>query len=134
MDKQELLDIVAPLAPPPAPPPYGWIALGIGLVVLLLGGLLYFFWRRNRDRRAALAQLKRTAHALRYQRIDARSAAFQTGSALRGIPGSLSRHASTDWESFFRALDQARFAPYMPSVDTSAQLIERARDLLRAQC
>lgn len=85
MDKIELLDIVAPLAPPPAPPPYGWIALGIAALVLLIGGLFYLVWRRCRVRRTALAQLKRTAHALRYQRVDARTAAFQIGSAVRGI-------------------------------------------------
>lgn len=134
MDKIELLDIVAPLAPPPAPPPYGWIALGIAALVLLIGGLFYLVWRRCRVRRTALAQLKRTAHALRYQRVDARTAAFQIGSAVRGISHHPQSQVFPDWSDFLRALDRARFAPRVPSVDTSTQLLERARDLLRTQC
>lgn len=134
MDKIALLDIVAPLKPPPAPPPYGWIALGVGVLIVLIGGLLYLAWRRRRVQRTALAQLKRTAHALRYQRVDARTAAFQIGSAVRRIFHNTKNSVSPDWADFSRALDQARFAPRTPSADTSAQLLERARDLLRTQC
>lgn len=134
MDKLALLDIVSPLAPPPAPPPYGWIALGVIWALLMVGGLLYLVWRRSRDRRAALAQLKRTAHALRHQRIDPRTAAFQTGSALRRVFRTPPSQVCGDWENFSNALDRARFAPHMPSTDTSAQLIARARNFLRARC
>ena len=134
MDKLELLDIVAPLAPPPAPPSYGWIALGIVWVLLIAGGLLYLGWRRNHDRRAALWQLKRTAHALGHRRVDPRSAAFQTGSALRRVVRKPSSQAVDDWASFSIALDRARYASPNPSAETSAQLIDRARDLLRTRC
>jgi len=134
MDKLELLDIVGPLAPPPAPPPYGWIALGVLWVLMLVGGLLYLGWRRSRDRRAALAQLKRTAHALRHQRVDPRTAAFQTGSALRRVVRTPPTKISGDWADFLNALDHARYAPQMPSAHISTQLLERARDLVRARC
>lgn len=134
MDKIALLDIVAPLAPPPAPPPYGWIVLGIGALILLIGGLCYLAWRRHRVKRTALAKLKRTARALRNQRVDARTATFQIDSAVRGISRHSQSHVSPDWADFSRALDQARFAPRTPSVDTSTQLLERARNLLRTQC
>lgn len=133
MDKLELLDIVAPLAPPPGPPPYGWIALGIIWALLIAGGLLFLGWRRNRERRIALMQLKRTAYALRHLRVDARTAAFQTGSALRRVVRK-PRQALGDWASFSNALDRARYASSIPSAETSAQLIDRARDLLRTRC
>lgn len=134
MDKVELVDIVAPFAPPPAPPPYGWIALGIGVLILLIGGFLFLLWRRRRVQRTAFAQLKRTAHALRYQRIDARTAAFQTGAAVRRFLLSSRSQVSADWADFSQALDQARYAPQTPGADTIAQLLERARNLLRTQC
>ncbi len=134
MDKLALLDIVAPLAPPPAPPPYGWMALGIISAILIIGGVLYLGWRRSRDRRAALAQLKRTAHALHQQRVDPRTAAFQIGSALRRVFGTPPSQVSGDWAHFSNALDRARFAPQMPAAHTSAQLLARALDFLRARC
>lgn len=134
MNKIDLLDIVAPLAPPPAPPPYGWIALGAVLLVLVMAGVLYLVWRRNRACRTALVQMKRAAHALHEQRIDARAAVFQISVTLRGLPGKPMSSGSADWADFSRALDQARFAPCIPSADTSAHLIERARDLLRTSC
>lgn len=134
MDKIELLDIVAPLAPPPAPPPYGWIAPGAVLAILIIAGVVYLGWRRSRDRRAALAQLKRTAHALRQQRVDPRTAAFQTGSALRRVFRTPPSQVPGDWAHFSNALDRARFAPQMPTAHTSAQLLARARDFLRARC
>lgn len=134
MDKLELLDIVAPLAPPLAPPSYGWIALGIIWALLIAGGLLFLGWRRSRERRIALMQLKRTAHALRHQRVDPRSAAFQTGSALCRVVRKPRSQAVGDWASFSNALDRARYASPNPSAETSAQLIDRARDLLRTRC
>lgn len=134
MRKIELLDIVAPLAPPPAPPPYGWITVGTGFAILIVVGVLYFAWRRNRMRRAALAQLRRTEHALRDQRIDARVAAFQIHSALQYVHGQAFGKISVDWAELGRALDHARFAAQLPSVTNSAQLLDRARKLLRTQC
>ena len=134
MDKQALLDIVAPLAPPPAPPPYGWIALGVLLALLVIIGGGYGLWRRNRSRRTASVQLQRTARALREGRVDARTAAFQTGSAIHAVVLA-SPHATPDgWADFLRALDQACFARPMPSVKTSEGLIAQARDFLRARC
>ena len=133
MDKQALLDIVAPLAPPPAPPPYGWIALGVLLALLVVAGAGYALWRRNRARRAAWTQLQRTARALREGRVDPRTAAFQTGSALYPVFRN-SPQQSSDWANFWEALDQARFARQMPNVATSEHLIAQARHFLRARC
>ncbi|MHB8915335.1 MAG: DUF4381 family protein [Thiobacillus sp.] len=134
MDKQVLLDIVAPLAPPPAPPPYGWIALGVLCALMVVVGAGYGFWRRTRPRRAAWAQLQRTAQALREGRVDPRTAAFQTGSALHPAVLASDYQATGDWAGFLHALDQARFARQIPSVDTSEHLIVQARDFLRARC
>ncbi len=134
MDKLELLDIIAPLAPPPAPPPYGWIVLGTVSALVIVSGLLYLGWRRGRERRVALAQLKRTAQALRHQRVDPRTAAFQTGLALRHVFRTPPSRSPGDWAHFSNALDHARFAPQMPSAHTSAQLLERARHFLRTRC
>lgn len=134
MDKFALLDIVEPLAPPPVPPPYGWIALGVISALLMMGVVLYLVWRRSRERRAALAQLKRTENALRHQCIDPRAAAFQTGLALRRVFDVPSSQIREDWKNFSNALDRACYAPQTPSAHTSAQLITRARELLRARC
>jgi len=134
MDKLELLDIVGPLAPLPAPPSYGWIALAVVWALLIVGGLLYLGWHRSRGRRVALAQLRRTAHALRHQRIDPRTAAFQTGLALRRVFRTPPSQVSGDWAHFSNALDRARYASSIPSAEASAQLLERARHLLRARC
>lgn len=133
MDKQTLLDIVAPLAPPPAPPPYGWIALGTLCALLILGGVIYRFWRRSRPRRTAWSQLQYTARALAEGRVDPRTAAFQTGSALHPVRDA-HYQATDDWADFFCALDRARFARQAPSADTSERLIAQARRLLRARC
>lgn len=133
MDKQALLDIVAPLAPPSAPPPYGWIALGVLCALVVVVGVGYRLWRRSRARRTACTQLQRTARALREGRVDARTAAFQTGSALHPVART-SPHQSTDCSDFWRALDQARFARQTPSVEASAQLIAQARHFLSTRC
>ena len=131
MNRQALLDIVAPLAPPPAPPPYTWIALGVLGALLMVGGVLYWLWQRSRLRRTARAKLQRTARALREGRVDPRTAAFQTGLALHSIMDTPSQ-AARDWAEFLRTLDQARFAREAPSSDTSAQLIAQARRFLRS--
>lgn len=133
MDKQGLLDIVAPLAPPPAPPPYGWIALGVLCALLVVVGAAYGLWRCTRLRRTAWTQLQRTARALREGRVDARTAAFQTGSALHPVVRASPDQAFEDLD-FWRALDQARFARQKPSVEASEHLIAQARHLLRARC
>ena len=132
MDKQALLDIVAPLAPPPAPPPYGWIAWGVLLALLVIVGAGYGLWRRNRPRRAASVQLRRIARALREGRVDPRTAAFQTGTALP--PDVLASLQISDDADFRRTLDQARYARQKPSVEASERLIAEAHQLLRARC
>lgn len=134
MDKQVLLDIVAPLAPPPAPPPYGWIALGVLCALLVVVGAGYGLWHRRRPRRTAWAQLQRTARALREGRVDPRTAAFQTGSALHSVVRAPHDLVTGDWAEFLCALDQARFAQQKPSIETSEQLIAQARRYLRARC
>lgn len=133
MDKIELLDIVAPQVPPPAPPPYGWITFGIGIVALLMAAILYRLWHVRRAQRAARTQLNRTARALIHQRIDARTAAYQIAAALRQATGRPAHALSGPWRDLTHALDRARFAPRIPERETCLDLIERARLLLRSR-
>ena len=139
MDKPtlaELADIIAPITPPPAPPPYAWIAFGVALGVVALLGLGYFLWRRSRHRRAALAQLKRAQHALQQHQLGPRNAAFQAALALRRAYRTAPQgEATSEWANFLRALDQARYAEQSPSTQDSVQLLERTRRwIVRAPC
>ncbi|MBT9613995.1 MAG: DUF4381 family protein [Burkholderiales bacterium] len=79
----ELADIIAPIAPPTAPPPYEWIALGVALFALILFFMLRLWLKRTRARRWARAALKRTERELKLGKLDARAAAFQIAWALR---------------------------------------------------
>ena len=127
----ELADIIAPAVPPPAPLPYGWIALGIVLFILIALIVLRILWRRSRYRRAALAQLKRTKRALQQGWLDARAAAFQAALALRPALPTLSSRGrgkpASEWAEFMHALDHARYAPHAPSRQEAAQLLAQAR-------
>ena len=139
MDKPtlaELADIIAPITPPAAPPPYAWIAFGVALGVVALLGLGYFLWRRSRHRRAALAQLKRAQHALQQHQLGPRNAAFQAALALRRAYRTAPQgDAANEWTNFLGALDQARYAEQSPSTQDSVQLLERARHwIVRAPC
>ena len=126
----ELADIIAPAVPPPAPPPYGWIALGIGVLILIAFLVLRILWRRSRDRRVALAQLKRTERALRQGRIDARAAAFQTARALHCVYRANQQRsdaASPQWTEFMSALDRARYAAHPIDKRDVTQLLTQTR-------
>ena len=128
----ELVDIIAPWMPPPAPPPYGWIALGVGIALLVVLGIGYFLWQRNRKRRAALTQLKQAERALRRQKLEPRAAAFQAAQALHRAYGKSTFGDNTQpWATFLSALDQARYAPHTPTAQEAAQLLEQARHWLR---
>ena len=139
MDKPallELADIIAPIAPAPAPPPYGWIALGVGLTLIAALLVARLLWRRSRNRRAALAQLKRAEQALQQQQLDPRTAVFQAALAVRRAYHTAPRSdAASEWINFLGALDQARYAAQAPSRQDSVQLLERARHwIVRAPC
>jgi hypothetical protein len=81
----ELADIIAPVAPPPAPPSYEWIALGAALFALVLFFVLRRWLKRTRARRWARAALKRTARELQQGALDARAAVFEIARALRDV-------------------------------------------------
>ena len=151
----QLTDIIAPLVPPPAPPPYGWIALGVGLALLVILIVARLWWRRNRDKRAALAQVKQAERALQQQQLDPRAAVFHAAQALRRaykinrpsiqfpLPppqpspweGEGASLMDTAWTDFLSALDQARYAAQAPSVQDAAQLLAQARHWIgRAAC
>ena len=153
----QLTDIIAPLVPPPAPPPYGWIALGVGLALLVILIVARLWWRRNRDKRAALAQVKQAERALQQQQLDPRAAVFHAAQALRRaykinrpsiqfpLPSPLPHPSpwegegvssvDTAWTDFLSALDQARYAAQAPSVQDAAQLLAQARHWIgRAAC
>jgi hypothetical protein len=132
----ELIEIVAPIAPPPEPPPYGWIMLGVTMGLVLGISAAVLGWRRSRDRRGALLQLKLTECALQQQHIDPRVAVFQAARALQRVcrPASTVAHAH-DWTDFLRALDHARYAPQLPSAQDSMQLLARTRQwILHPPC
>ena len=122
----QLADIIAPSVPPAAPPPYGAIALGVGLTLLVAFIVARLVWRRSRDRRAALAQLKQAERALQQQKLEPRAAVFQAAQALRRAYGK-SEGATPEWSAFLSALDQARYAPQPPSAQDAAQLLVQAR-------
>lgn len=132
----ELVDIIAPWVPPPAPPPYGWIALGVASALLVVFAVAYLFWKRSRARRTALAQIQRVERALQQQRLQPRAAAFQAAlsvcvayrkPSLQAIPAA----NAADWSDFLTALDQARYAPQTPNTQDATQLLERARHWIR---
>ena len=147
-DTLQLADIIAPITPPAAPPPYGWIALGVGitLIVVLIAARLW--WRRNRNRRGALAQLKLAARALQQQKLEPRAVVFQAAQAVNrayGISGTCSKsprplresaaQTAQTWSIFLQALDQARYAPHAPSASEAMQLLAQARHWIgRAPC
>jgi len=131
----DLVDIIAPWVPPAAPPPYAWIALIVGLGCVAALSLARFLWRRGKNRRAALAQLKQAERALQHQKLEPRAAAFQVAQALRRAH---SKSSSTDntlsWVAFLSTLDQARYAPHAPSAHDAAQLIAQARHWINRTC
>lgn len=137
-ETSQLADIIAPIAPPAAPPPYGWIALGVGIALIVTLILARFFLRRSRDRRAALAQLKHAEHALQHQTLDPRAATFCAAQSLRhAYRNALSEHTfpTPEWREFLSTLDQARYAPQAPTPQDAAQLLVFARHWIkRAPC
>ena len=140
----ELADIIAPVAPPPAPLPYGLIALGLTLLIVLIAGLAWFWLKRTRARRAALSQLQRLDRALRQRRLDPRDAAFQTGTALTlALPrkrGPMLDSARRDdavegpWRAFIAELDHARYASPAPDAAQAHHLVKQARHWVRKTC
>lgn len=132
----ELVDIIAPWVPPPTPPPYGWIALGVGIALLLALVFGYLFWKRSRARRCALAQLKQAQHALQQQRMEPRAATFQAAQSVCRAYRKTSLQAvqgtnAAEWSDFLTALDQARYAPQTPNAQDATQLLDRARHWIR---
>ncbi len=79
----QLADIIAPAIPPAAPLPYGWIAFGSALTLAMVLITVRLWWRRTRNRRAALTQLKHAEHALQQQTLEPRAAVFAVAQALR---------------------------------------------------
>jgi hypothetical protein len=128
----QLADIIAPTAPPAAPPPYGAIALGVGLMLIVAFIVTRLVWRRGRQRRAALALIKQAERALRQQTIEPRAATLQAAQALRRVYGNTSG-ASPEWAAFVSTLNQARYAAQPPSAQDAAQLLAQARHWIK-QC
>jgi len=126
----QLADIIAPSAPPPAPPPYGWIALGLTLLLIVTLLAARRLWQRNRARRTALTLIKQTEHALYQKNLEPRTAAFQAAQALRCAnknPGN----NTLEWLTFLNALDQARYAAQPPSAQESVRLLAQTRDWIK---
>lgn len=129
----QLADIIAPNTPPPAPPPYGWIALGASLTLIVALFVARLWWRSTRNKRAALALLKQAEHALQQQKLDPRAAAFQSAQALRLAYGKSTLGDNTQaWSTLLSSLDQARYAPQPPSAQDAAHLLVQARHWVKA--
>jgi len=132
----ELADIIAPIVPPDAPPPYEWIALGVALFALILFFVLRLWLKRTRARRTARAALKRTERDLQHGTLDARTAAFQIARALQCFPplstlspkgGGEDSLSTESWSKFNQALDHARFSPHPIDIQHAIQLLVQAR-------
>jgi len=131
----ELVDIIGPSVPPPAPPSYGWIIVGVALGLLAVVSLV-FWWHRHRHTRAALRQLKRTERALSRHQINPRAAVFQTVKSMRlADPGSPTHQRISAEPGFLGHLDRARFAAPTPTEHESMLLLQRARSwILHSRC
>ena len=127
----QLADIIAPSVPPPAPPPYGWIALGACLTLAVALLVTRLWWRRGRERRAALALLKQAERALQQQKLEPRAAAFAAAQALR-CAGATTDRNKPEWATLSNTLDQARYAPQSPSAQDAAQLLAQARRWIKS--
>ncbi len=121
----ELADIIAPLAPPPAPLPYMWIALGVALVLLLLFFALHRWLKRTRSQRWASAALKRTERDLQSGKLDARAAVFQIARAAH-MSAPQQQHEAA-WATLAQALDHARFSPQPIDALQAVQLLAQVR-------
>lgn len=140
----ELADIIAPIAAPPAPPPYGWIALGAAVFALILFFGLWFWLRRTWAQRRARALLAHSERALHAGKIDARAAAFEIARAIKYItslpPPSPSQGegrggGDAEWADFTQALTHARFSPHPIDTQHAAQLLAQARQwIARTPC
>jgi len=132
----ELADIIAPITPPPAPPPYGWIALGVVSLALILFFLLRLWLKHTHARRLARTALKRAERALQRGQIDTRAATFQAGLALRlayheTLSSSQGRESESshtaEWTNFMHALDLARYSPHTIDTPHAARLLAETR-------
>lgn len=139
----ELVDIIAPIAPPPVPTNYVWLIFAIVVCLLIL--LAGIFWQRQRTRthRLALKKLQRTERALHAGKLSTRRAAFEIGAALNingrhaipETPSQDSAAAANEWAEFRAALDASRYAAPEPNTQQTAQLLAQARHwIARTPC
>lgn len=133
----ELIDIIAPAAAPPAPPPYAWIAFGVVVLLLILFFALHGWGKRTRVKRLAYATLKRAEKDLVHGKGDARRAVFQIAQAVQyhALPQKGDTEEQGEWAEFRRELDRARFSADAIDVPYAAQLLKQARHWIgRTQC
>lgn len=133
----DLVDIIAPLPPPPAPWPIAWLVAGAVLVLLTLFGLIARRWWRHRRQRAALRTLRRVERALAAQTLDARQAAFASAEALRQAYDTphltAMQHAEPRWQALIAQLDDLRYRQDTPAMG-SGMLPEIRHWIRRAPC
>ena len=143
----EFADIIAPLAPPPAPLPIAWIIASVGAVLLLLGLIGLRVLYRRRHQRRALKQLKQAESLLQSNTINARQAMFALASALSQVypvtaagqrfsPTVIHEATlSNEWSDFLRTIDAARFAARVPQTQQAVTLLTVAKQWVhRAAC
>lgn len=115
----DLIDIVAPLPPPPAPWPIGWLVAGSVLLIGIVLGFWIWRWRRRRAQRRALRRLRRIERAVAGQTLDARQAAFGVAEALRLAYRTAhltsAQQADSRWQALITQLDALRYRENAPA-------------------
>jgi hypothetical protein len=118
-----LIDIQPPSVPPS--PPWHTAVPVTGLAALLVGALVVLWRRRRAPRHVARRRLARLRAGHARRGIDARGAAYEVAAVLRaglGVRRLAARAApsargdlQTRWADFIHRLDDARYAPALPS-------------------
>lgn len=135
----DFADIIPPLAPPPAAPPYGWIIFGGAVLLAFALGWLARASFRSRHKRRALAQIRNAERILQQGQINPRLALFAAHAALALVyplaqagqrttpPASLAEIHHAQWRAFVSDLDQARFAAGATSMQDARTLLGSAQ-------
>lgn len=142
----ELVDIIAPIAPPPAPADYKGLIFALGVLILILLFILFRHLRRTRHQRLALKKLRRAEAGLLAGKLNARHAAFEIGSALHhrharcaSVRAQARNHPrgtqANEWAAFMAALDESCYAAPEPDAQQTTRLLAQARQwLVRPPC
>jgi hypothetical protein len=106
-------DIIAPAAPPPAPPDYTWLIVIGSLLAFALLALAAWHWRRTRQRRLARRDLRHAQQRYAAGSLENHAAAYAIAHALMAGLGTRRIWAPAgcdpDWRALVRQLDALRY-------------------------